>query len=138
MELIAARLGVRVKYDRPGSLQRLLRAYQSPVDVREAERAGRAAVRLAVRGRTGVMAALQAERDPRYRSWLTPVPLELIANRERPMPAPFLAAPDAYPNAAFREYAAPLIGRVEVEGEPAYIAQLRLPRFSVKQTGDAP
>jgi 6-phosphofructokinase 1 len=136
MELIAARLGVRVKYDRPGSLQRLLRAYQSPVDVREAERAGRAAVRFAHRGRTGAIAALQAGRVPRYRSWLTPVPLERIANRERPLPADFLAAPDAYPTAAFRSYATPLIGRVDLDATmpPPAWAGLRL--ASVERPGD--
>ena len=108
--LIAARLNVRAKYDRPGSLQRLLRAYQAPVDVREAGRAGRAAVRFAMRGMSGVMAALQAERAPRYRSWFTPVPLEQIANREQCLPPELLAAADAYPSDALRSYAAPLVG----------------------------
>lgn len=108
--LIAARLGVRAKYDRPGSLQRLLRAYLSPVDLREARRAGRAAVRFAVGGHTRVMAALQAERAPRYRSWFTPVPVERIANQEQLMPAALLSRPDRYPGDALRVYAEPLVG----------------------------
>lgn len=107
---IARHCSVRAKYDRPGSLQRLLRAYRSPVDVREARRAGRAAVRFAVAGQTGAVAALQAERTPRYRSWFTPVPLAEIANREQVMPASMLAAADGYPSSAFREYAQPLVG----------------------------
>ena len=138
MELIAARLGVRAKYDRPGSLQRLLRAYQSPVDVREAERSGRAAVRFAVRGRSGVIAALQAERTPRYRSWLTPVPLEQIANQERAVPDAFLSAPDAYPNAAFRTYATPLVGDTDGDDGAPYLGHDGRNRPSVKHTGDAP
>ena len=108
--LIAERLGVRAKYDRPGSLQRLLRAYLSPVDLREAHRAGRAAVRLAVRGKGGVIAALQAARAPRYRSWFTDIPLETIAGREQPLPARLLTPPDAYPGPALRAYAEPLLG----------------------------
>ena len=122
--MIAARLSVRVKYDRPGSLQRLLRAYLSPVDVREARRAGRAAVRFGVTGHTGVMAALQAERTPRYRSWFTPVPIEQIANREQLVLAHLLAPPDAFPNAALRAYAAPLVGALP-EDDPVLLSPLR-------------
>ena len=109
---IAARLGVRAKYDRPGSLQRLLRAYLAPVDLREARRAGRAAVRFAMRGECdgGAMAALQAERTPRYRSWFTPVPVEQIANREQLLPQELLVPADAFPGAAFHAYAIPLVG----------------------------
>lgn len=108
--VIAERLGVRAKYDRPGSLQRLLRAYQVPVDLREARMVGRAAVRFGVRGESGVMAALQAEREPRYRAWTTPVPLAQIAATERRMPDALRAEPEAYPTPAFRAYAAPLVG----------------------------
>jgi ATP-dependent phosphofructokinase / diphosphate-dependent phosphofructokinase len=111
--LIAAHCGVRAKYDRPGSLQRLLRAYRSPVDVREARRAGRAAVRFAVAGQTGVIAALEAERGRRYRSWFAPVPLEQIVNRERLVPKGLLTAADAYPNEALRAYAEPVVGTIQ-------------------------
>ena len=128
--LIAARLNVRAKYDRPGSLQRLLRAYQSPGDVREARRAGRAAVRFAVRGLSGVMAALQADRAPRYRSWFRPVPLEQIANRERCVPAELLSPADAYPGEALRAYAAPLVGPV-VYDDAVLVPPARLPSGSV-------
>jgi 6-phosphofructokinase 1 len=123
MELIAGRLGVRVKYDRPGSLQRLLRAYQSSVDVREAERSGRAAVRFAVRGQTGVMAALQAERAPRYRSWCTDVPLDTIANQERLLPDEFFSPAATYPNAALRAYVEPLIGPMEPSEDVSFIGR---------------
>lgn len=118
--LIADHLGVRAKYDRPGSLQRLLRMYLSPVDVREAERAGRAAVRYAVAGQTGVMVALQAERTPRYRTWFTAVPLDEIANRERLLPAALRSEPDGYPNAALRAYLAPLVGAIAGEDDISF------------------
>jgi 6-phosphofructokinase 1 len=108
--LIARHCNVRVKYDRPGSLQRLLRAYRSPVDVREARRAGRAAVRFAVAGHTGIMAALHAARSPHYRSWFTPVPLAEIANREKLIPDDMLMAAGDYPGPALREYGVPLVG----------------------------
>ncbi|MGD9890480.1 MAG: diphosphate--fructose-6-phosphate 1-phosphotransferase [Dehalococcoidia bacterium] len=111
--LIARHCNVRAKYDRPGSLQRLLRAYRAPVDVREARRAGRAAVRFAVAGHTGVIAGLQAERSPRYRSWFTPVPLIEIANSEQRLPDAFQMAPDAYPGPALRAYAEPLVGALD-------------------------
>jgi 6-phosphofructokinase 1 len=110
--LISQHCRVRAKYDRPGSLQRLLRAYRSPVDVREARRAGRAAVRLAVAGHGGVMAGLQAERSPQYRSWFTSVPLADVANNEQCMPDAMLMAPDSYPSPTLRAYAEPLVGTV--------------------------
>jgi 6-phosphofructokinase 1 len=110
VNVISYRLHVRAKYDRPGSLQRLLRAYDAPVDLREARRAGRAAVRLAVAGQSGVMAALQAERTPRYRSWFTAIPLERIASAERLMPDELLPSAGDFPGDALRAYAEPLIG----------------------------
>lgn len=121
---LASCLGVRVKYDRPGSLLRLLRAYQAPVDLREARGAGRAAVRLAVQGTTGVMAAIQAERSPRYRSWYTPVPIEQIAGIEKLLPDLMLPAADAHPAPALRAYAEPLIGRLVLD-DPVLLPAFR-------------
>lgn len=118
-DAVASALGVRVKYDRPGSLQRLLARYQSPVDRDEARRAGAAAVRFALRGAGDVMVALQAEREPRYRAWFTPIPLEAVAGRERLLPPEWLRAADDYPGPAFRAYAQPLSGPL-----PAFNAEL--------------
>lgn len=109
-DAVSRALGVRVKYDRPGSLQRLLARYQSSVDRSEAWRAGAAAVRFALRGEGDVMAALQAEREPRYRSWFTAIPLEEVAGRERLLPAGLLCPADGYPGDGFRAYASPLTG----------------------------
>jgi 6-phosphofructokinase len=127
-DVIATRLGVRAKYDRPGSLQRLLRAYRSPVDVREARRAGRAAVRFAVAGQTGMMAALQAERAPTYRSWFVPVPLDRVAACEQVLPPLLLSPADQYPNQDLRDYARPLVGAVDRDDPSSLFADVAVIR----------
>lgn len=126
--LVSERLGVRAKYDRPGSLQRLLRGYVAPVDRREARATGRAAVRLAVNGQTGVMTALQATRTPGYRSWVSHTPLAAVAGQERHIPAEWLPPPDGFPGEAIRAYAMPLVGPLAHDDPgllPAYTGPLK-------------
>jgi len=101
-------LQVRVRYDKPGTIQRNALAYVSSTDRAEAELVGRAAVQLAGQGRSGVMVTL--ERAQPYIITTGEVPLEIVANEQRRLP-------DAYINAAgngltpeFVDYARPLIG----------------------------
>jgi 6-phosphofructokinase 1 len=104
-------LGLRARYDKPGSLQRTAAALVSPVDEREAYQVGRAAVRAAVRGRGGHMITLRRLGDAPYRCTTGLAPLAAIANRSRPLPPEFLG-PSAWTptTAAFATYARPLLG----------------------------
>src|SRR5262249_5515365 len=59
-------LGVRVRFDKPGTIQRMATAYVSGVDRDEAELVGRRAVALAADGVSRVMVTLERLGGPDY------------------------------------------------------------------------
>ena len=107
---LSRRLGVRVRHEKPGTIQRSLAACTSNVDAAEALLVGRTAVRYAVEGHTDVMVTLVRETGSRYRCGTGMAPLEAIANQERVMPPEFFDADAGQVTGAFLEYARPLIG----------------------------
>jgi 6-phosphofructokinase 1 len=108
---LRAELGVRARYDKPGTLQRTSAALVSRVDEREAYAVGRAAVRAAVQGAGGHMVTLVRAPGERYCCTTGLAPLAAVANRSRPMPPEFIG-PDAADavTPAFVAYAEPLLG----------------------------
>jgi len=118
---IRAELGLRARYDKPGTLQRTARALVSRVDEREAFAVGRAAVRAAVRGQGGHMVTLVRRGDAPYRVGTGLAPLAAVANQHRPLPPEFLG-PDARvaTTPAFAAYLRPLLG----DPLPGYTALL--------------
>ena len=109
-ELVAARLGLRCRYEKPGLLGRASRILASDVDRAEAEAVGAEAVRRALAGKGGVMITLTADRSGDYRWGTGTVALDRVANVERTMPDEFLSAGRLDVTASFIEYARPLIG----------------------------
>ena len=107
--LVASQLNVRVRYDRPGSIQRSMAEMVSSVDVREAEQVGRAAVRHALDGETNRMVSLVRLSDDPYISETGLTPLEPVAGAHKTMPTKFLDS-RGMPTGAFLDYARPLIG----------------------------
>ncbi len=109
-ELVAEKLGLRCRYEKPGLLGRSSAILASDVDRAEAEGVGREAVRRALSGQSGVMVTLTADRSGAYRWGTDVVALDRVAGVERSMPAAFLS--DHGPDVAksFIEYAKPLIG----------------------------
>jgi 6-phosphofructokinase 1 len=107
---ITGTLGLRARYDRPGTIQRMSMALASPVDLAEAEAAGRAAVRLALAGVSDRMVTLVRESDDPYRCGFDSVALEAIANTERRLPDAFIGADGRSLTDAFVAYALPLLG----------------------------
>ena len=104
--LLAEKLGIRARAEKPGLLGRCCGPFASPLDRQEAYECGRAAAVAAAEGHTDVMVALR--RGPA--TFLTP--LETVARVERLLPAEWIHpdANDVVP--AFTEYAAPLIGDI--------------------------
>lgn len=102
-------LGLRARYERPGSLQRTSALAISEVDVAEAREAGAEAVRLALQGRTDLMVTLQ-RRGPPYAVAYGAVPLEAVARLERRLPDEFITPSSTDVTEAFLDYARPLIG----------------------------
>ncbi len=110
VSLIVQRLGIKARFDKAGTIQRVFGLAQSSVDVAEARMAGAAAVRWACEGVTDQMVTLErVSRDP-YRCDVALAPLEQVANAERPMPDEFINAEANDVTPAFLEYACPLIG----------------------------
>lgn len=107
---LQAELGVRVRFDKPGTIQRMATAYVSTTDRAEAELVGRAAVALATVGTSGVMVSLERDDGPTYRVRTGTAPLEVVANQQKRLPAHFIGATGNAMTQAFVDYASPLIG----------------------------
>jgi 6-phosphofructokinase 1 len=107
--LIQRELGLRARFDKPGSLQRMSMAHASSVDRAEAAEVGKAAVRLALAGMTDRMVTIIRDRNQPYASHTGDVGLELVANRQRLLPPAYLGH-GGWVTDVFREYAMPLLG----------------------------
>ncbi len=103
-------LNARVRYEKPGTIQRSMATDLSAVDVDEAETAGRAAVKAALDGETDVMVTLVREPGARYTCSTGLAPLSDVAGAVKRIPDSYID-PDSYQvTQDFVEYATPLIG----------------------------
>jgi 6-phosphofructokinase len=108
--LVTERLGLRARFERPGTAARMSIALASSLDLDEAERAGRAAADLAAQGVSDVMTTLVRTGESPYRCEIGTVALEKIANRVRPFPDAFIGDDGRSVTDAFRDYALPMLG----------------------------
>ena len=109
-QLIKDKLGYKYHWAVADYLQRAARHVASAVDVEQSYALGRAAVKLALGGHSGVMAALVRTSSKPYRWKIEPVPLADVANHEKKMPASFISPDGFHITDACRQYLAPLIG----------------------------
>lgn len=107
---VAHDLGIKAKFDKPGTIQRMLTACHSTVDLDEAERLGTAAVERVLAGVTNRMVTLHRVSDDPYHCDIDDAHLHAIANRVRTVPAEFVTDDGHAITSAFRRYAEPLIG----------------------------
>jgi len=110
VRLVQAELGLRARFDKPGSLQRMSSRFVSPIDRAEAEEVGRAAVRLALNEMTDCMVSIIRATDEPYTSATSYVPLANVANRQRLVPEEYVTADRRGVSEAFRRFALPLLG----------------------------
>ncbi len=103
-------IGVRARFDKPGTIQRMATAYVSPVDREEAELVGRAAVRYAVEGLSDVMVTLERGESGGYAISTGSAPLEVVANEQRRLPPEMIDDAGTGMTPAFEAYARPLLG----------------------------
>jgi 6-phosphofructokinase 1 len=115
-ERVKEELGLRARYDKPGTIARMAMMAVSSTDLAEAEGAGREAVRRALAGESDLMVTIERLGDDPYRVAFGAAPLAAIANTERRLPDDFIGADGRSVTAAFRRYARPLLG----EPLPAY------------------
>ncbi|MCA1644140.1 MAG: 6-phosphofructokinase [Chloroflexi bacterium] len=107
---LQAEVGVRARFDKPGTIQRMASAYVSTSDRAEAEMVGRAAVELATAGTSGVMVTLQRAAGADYVVSTGTAPLRVVANQAKRLPDAFIASGGRGMTEAFVDYATPLIG----------------------------
>ena len=114
--LVSRTLGVRARYEKPGTIQRSFFEAASEPDMREAEMAGRAAVAAARTGRRGVMITLERDDIHGYNCHTGVAPLEEVGGRVRPMPETFLSRDEAFVTQDFIEYLKPIVGPLPTMG----------------------
>ena len=114
--LAGSRFGVRVRYEKPGTIQRSMAVLVSQTDAAEAERAGREAVRFALEGRSGEMVSLVRRPGAAYACDFSTVPLSRVAGRVQSMPARYLDTSLGMPTPDFIQYVRPLAGRLPIFG----------------------
>jgi 6-phosphofructokinase len=108
--LLQGQLSLKVRMDKPNYLQRSLMVCASPVDLEEAYRIGRQAVKEALAGHAQGMVTLVRDSGPEYHCSVSFANLQDIANREKKLPPGFMNEAGNWPTEAFLDYARPLVG----------------------------
>ena len=108
--LVARHLKVRVRYEKPGTIQRSFIECVSRTDAKEAELVGRAAVRYAVEGHTDQMVTLMREPGKRYHCTTGLASLERVAGQVKTMTNEYYDPSKSFVTDKFISYARPLIG----------------------------
>jgi 6-phosphofructokinase 1 len=139
--MVKAGLGYKFHWAVADYLQRAARHIASATDVEQAYALGRAAVELALAGRSAVMPTIVRTSDSPYRWKIGEVALAKVANVERRMPRNFITKDGFGITAAARRYLAPLIAGEDYpnyrDGLPDYVAlknvlvRRKLPPFEV-------
>src|SRR5688500_4360104 len=104
--------GWRGEFQITESLQMYAADRATKLDFDEAYGAGRAAARLAGEGGSGVMVTIERNRGARYTSRFGTIPLKQVAINARAMDDKYIDADNLFVTAAFRKYAAPLVGEL--------------------------
>lgn len=133
--LVTSKLGYKNHWAVADYLQRAARHIASATDVEQAYALGRAAVKLAVAGKTAVMPTIVRTSDAPYRWKIGEAKLSKVANVERFMPKSFISKDgfDVTPKAL--RYLTPLIAGEDYpqykNGVPEYV-RLKLQRVAKK------
>lgn len=85
-KLVKSRIGCKVRSVELNVLQRCASHIASRTDLFEAESAGKVAVREMMAGKTGVMIRIRRMSDSPYRIAMEGIPVELVANKDKPLP----------------------------------------------------
>jgi 6-phosphofructokinase 1 len=107
--LLSTKLGLRARAEKPGLLGRCCGPLASELDRQEAGECGRSAAYAAAKGESGVMVAIRRDSQMPYRSSTFLTPLETVARTERLLPGEWINEAGNDVNAAFIEYASPLL-----------------------------
>jgi ATP-dependent phosphofructokinase / diphosphate-dependent phosphofructokinase len=103
-------LGLRARYDKPGTISRMFEQSIAEPDLIGAQECGAAGVRLLLEGHSEVMVTIERTSNEPFRITTGYASLETVANRERLLPDEFIGPDGRTVTGAFRDYALPLIG----------------------------
>jgi len=107
--LITDQLGIKARFDKPGTIQRVSMVCASEVDLEESYLVGTAAMEMALEGKSGYMVTLKRPKGKKYRGATSMIELERVANVERLMPDEFVSEDGNDVTAEFLEWLKPLI-----------------------------
>ena len=124
--IVSTRLGCKVRSVELNVLQRCAAHVASATDVAEAEAVGMAAVRAAMAGETGKVAAIQRVSADPYKADYTCIPVVEVANRVKYVPREWISAAGNDVTDDALAYIRPL-----VQGEPTVLTEDGLPRHFV-------
>jgi len=116
--MVRDNLGYKYHYAVADYLQRSARHIASAVDVQQAYAVGKAAVELALQGKTAIMPVIRRVSDKPYRWRIESAPLSRIANKEKMVPKRYISSDGFGITPAARRYLSPLI---RGEDYPPYI-----------------
>lgn len=131
--MVKEELGYKYHWALADYLQRSARHIASKTDLDQAYAVGKAAVQMALRGRTAVMPVIERTSDSPYRWRIAEAPLAKVANREKKMPRRFISRDGYGITEACRTYMAPLI---KGEAYPPY--RDGLPRYQALRNVPVP
>lgn len=109
--MVTAGIGLRARYEKPGSAARMSISLASRIDLEEAYALGRSAAERVAHGESDIMTSLVREADDPYVWSVGSTPLAEVANQVRTVPDGFIGADGRSMTEAFRTYALPLMGR---------------------------
>lgn len=107
--LVIKNLGIKARSEKPGLAGRASVGLRSELDCREAEQAGREAVRAVLSGQTGVMPAIKRLSTDPYRAEMFLVPIEQVMLTERTLPDNFINTDGNGITKEYADWLAPLL-----------------------------
>lgn len=108
-ELLKKNVHNKVKFTELGVSQRCAMHCVSRTDIEEAELVGRDAVRQALKGNSGYMAAIKRTNGSEYNSFIELVPLKEVCNKVKAVPSDWMDLSGVNIGSKMQEYVSPLI-----------------------------
>jgi 6-phosphofructokinase len=123
--VVEARLNISARYVLPSTSQRSSMPYASLTDIEEAYQVGKAAVKFADEGKSGIMATLDRQAGETYVCQPGYEDVSLIANKVKNVPGDWINAEGNFVTEEFIQYVRPLVKGSPVipeeDGIPAYV-----------------
>lgn len=108
--LVIQELGIKARYEKAGLCERTSIPWQSRVDREEAVAVGRAAVRAALEGKSGLMIGIERISSDPYEIRLTEIPVDRVMMVERKIPDHWINARGNDVTEEFLNWCRPLVG----------------------------